>query len=74
MTYRGTVKGGVVVLEEAAEPLPEGTTVRVEAVPADDEALRSLRQGLLRIAGTVTGLPADTARNHDHHLHGGPRT
>jgi len=37
MTYRGRVKNGVIVVEDAS-PLPEGTSVRVE-VDEPDRAL-----------------------------------
>ncbi len=78
MTYRGKVKGGVVVLE-APLPLPEGTTVEVRPLEeaqvegADDKELEELRQTLLRWAGKAQGLPADMAKNHDHYLHGRPK-
>ena len=68
MTYKGTVKGGVVVLESASS-LPDGTEVRVEPVKEPDD-MKSLREGLLKFAGTAKGLPSDLARNHDHYLHG----
>jgi hypothetical protein len=34
---------------------------------------RSGGQSLLEIAGTVEGLLADHAENHDHYVHGRPR-
>jgi len=71
MTYRGHVERGVVVLDEPAS-LPEGAEVRVEPVGQPDR-WQALRQGLLRLAGTVKGMPPDMARNHDHYLHGAPR-
>lgn len=71
MTYRGHVQGGVVVLDEDAS-LPEGTAVRIE-IERDEDNIRTLREGLRRLAGTVQGLPFDMARNHDHYIHGAPR-
>lgn len=71
MTYRGHVKNGVVVLDGPAR-LPEGASVRVEPV-VEEEGFESLRKGLLQFAGTVKGMPADMARNHDRYLHGAPR-
>lgn len=68
MTYKGHVENGVIVLDEDAE-LPEGTAVRVEAIPTD-EALEGLRKGLLELSGIVKGMPPDMARNHDHYIHG----
>ena len=71
MTYRGRVKGGVVVLEPGMQ-LEEGSEVLVEPVAGSD-VYASLRQGLLELAGTVKGLPVDMARNHDHYIHGTPK-
>lgn len=71
MTYRGRVQNGKVVLEEGVS-LAEGTEVVVEPVEPTRE-VRSLREGLLNLAGIVKGLPSDLARNHDRYLHGGPR-
>jgi len=75
MTYRGTVKNGVVVLEESAS-LSDGTLVRVEPVadaPASDEAVTH-DSGLFRAADRAreTGI-ADLALNHDHYLYGHPK-
>ena len=65
MTYKGKVKGGVVVLEVGAR-LDEGAEVVVEPVSDRDE-YASLREGLLQFAGAVKGFPSDMARNHDHY-------
>ncbi len=69
MTYRGTVRNGVVELESAAK-LPDGTQVVVEPVSAGSP---SIFEKLARLAGQAKGLPPDLARNHDHYLHGAPR-
>lgn len=34
---------------------------------------RSWGEALLEVAGSVRGLPADFAQNHDHYLHGAPK-
>ena len=68
VTYRGHVENGVVVLDEPA-PLADGVEVRVEPVQQPDR-FQSLREGLMRLAGTVKDMPADMARNHDHYIHG----
>jgi len=74
MSYRGTVKNGVVVLDSGAE-LPEGTSVLVETEAApkkemvqaeDDPFLR-----VLELAGP-TGIP-DLSINADHYLYGHPK-
>ncbi len=77
MDIRGKVSHGVVILDDTTA-LPDGTVVRVVPVEADegDEAHQegaSLSEKLLRLAGTVKGLPPDLARNHDHYLHGLPK-
>ena len=76
MTYRGTVRQGVVVLEPGAV-LPEGADVTVTAVePAVENAPAApstLGERLMKYAGAVKGLPTDLARNHDHYIHGTPR-
>jgi hypothetical protein len=67
MTYKGKVKGGVVVLEPGAR-LDEGAEVvveQVESVPAI-----SLADRLRPVIGKAKGLPADAARNIDRDLYG----
>ncbi len=71
MTYRGTVKGGVVHLDPEAQ-LPDGTEVRVEPVERDPSS-PGIFVKLAHLAGRAKGLPPDLARNHDHYLHGKPR-
>ncbi len=70
MEYQGTVRNGVVVVENGGA-LPEGTRVRV--VPVTESPRETLGQRLLKFAGTAKGLPSDMARNHDHYLHGAPK-
>lgn len=70
MTYTGTVKQGVIVLEDGTA-IPDGTVVRVEPLERADD-LKRLREGLLELAGTLSG-PSDLARNHDHYIHGTPK-
>ena len=77
MTYRGTVRQGVVVLESGAA-LPEGADVTVTVTevvepPGHAEPAQTLGGWLMRYAGAVKGLPSDLARNHDHYIHGTPR-
>jgi hypothetical protein len=74
MTYRGTIRKGVVVLE-AGVKLAEGTAVEVspvQAAPATGEVAErpSAFELLKDLAGSVEGLPADAAENHDHYLYG----
>jgi hypothetical protein len=78
MTYRGTVRRGVVVLEPGAA-LPEGTDVTVTATGLSTvdqpppASAQTLGARLMKYAGAVKGLPSDLARNHDHYIHGTPR-
>jgi len=81
MTFRGHIKDGQITLDEPAK-LPEGAEVRVEvlAAPAQPTGAPSssgkqptIWEKLLSIAGTVQGLPADMAENHDHYLYGTPK-
>ncbi len=67
MVYRGRVQNGVVVLDEP-DALPEGSVVNVEVAEAPED-IKSLREGLLSLAGIVEG-PPDLARNHDYYAHG----
>lgn len=69
MPQRGHIKNGVVT-PDGQFPWPEGTEVTVEAVAPAPAA--SLAQRLAKVIGTVTDLPPDMARNHDHYIHGTP--
>lgn len=69
MTYQGTVKNGVVVLETDSPP-PEGTKVNVSVAPPENETIGEF---LLRYAGVAKGLPPDMAAEHDHYAHGAPK-
>lgn len=76
MSYKGTVAGGVIVLDAKAK-LPDGTKVEVRPVraPARNTA-RSRRELLARIdaiAASMPPLPADFAAEHDHYIHGTPK-
>jgi hypothetical protein len=71
MSFEGTVQNGVVVLDDGHQ-LPEGTRVEVIVREAPG-AQATLRDRLLKLAGTVDDLPADMARNHDHYIHGVPK-
>jgi hypothetical protein len=75
MIVTGQVLSGQVVLD-APLPLPDGTRVEIavqtssiESTPAD-----SSLKTLLGFAGLVKDLPSDMARNHDHYLHGAPKS
>jgi hypothetical protein len=75
MTYRGTVKGGVVVLE-GTPGLPEGQAVEVRPVEqADGNRTRTKKRNTLYdnirdYIGIVDDLPPDASRNIDRDLYG----
>jgi hypothetical protein len=71
MSLEGKVENGVVVLDNGQQ-LPEGT--RVEVIVREPALKKAtLRDRLLKLAGTVDDLPSDMARNHDHYIHGVPK-
>lgn len=70
MSLGGTVRNGVVVLDEPRD-LREGT--RVKVVVVDDAPQQGTLSGLLKYAGAASDLPADMAAQHDHYLHGTPK-
>lgn len=74
MSYRGEVRGGVVVLEGA--PLPDGTVVRVEPVGrrARGGKRRKPHDPLANLPDLAveTGI-RDLATNADHYLYGHPK-
>lgn len=79
MTYKGTVRGGVIVLDSANQPLPEGAKVDVLVLETPDDPLnsnndnRTLYDVLKDVIGTVSSLPEDASYQHDHYLYGTPK-
>lgn len=81
MSYEGTVRGGLVVLDPSPTPLPEGARVgviyRSESQAEEDNTVepdtRSQAEVFREVIGKVTGLPADAAYQHDHYLYGTPK-
>ena len=78
MVYRGTVKKGVLVLDDSAG-LADGTEVTVRPVktkakprakPKVSKKPQKLRRGLMKFEGNAKGLPSDASRNVDHDLNG----
>lgn len=72
MTYRGHIENGVVVMDEQCA-IPDGTVVSIEPITDIQDQYRSLSEGLLRLAGTITDMPPDMSVNHDHYLYGCPK-
>ena len=69
MSYTGIVEDGKVILPPEAN-LPSGTRVRIEPLESNS---RSLAERLKHVIGTISDLPPDFARNHDHYIHGAPK-
>lgn len=72
MLLEGTVVNGQVVLDDAPS-LPDGTRVEVSVKTAPKTTEPTLGF-MLKYAGMADDLPADMAANHDHYLHGKPKT
>jgi hypothetical protein len=73
MELEGTVRNGVIV-PDSPQPLPEGAKVKIVLKSSVEGPLKpTLRERLLKLAGTVDDLPPDMARNHDHYIHGTPK-
>ncbi len=71
MSFEGRVENGVIVLD-LPNQLADGTKVEV-IVREDPDGQTTLRERLLKLAGTVDDLPADMAAQHDHYIHGVPK-
>lgn len=67
MTYRGTVKDGVVVLPPEVK-LRDGQ--QVEVVLPEESAEKNWGEVLKEVIGAAGGLPEDMAESHDHYVHG----
>ena len=72
-TYSGEMRNGVVVFEGPTPPLPDGAKVRVELIE-EPTGPKSLADRYGAIIGIAEGLPIDMAHEHDHYIHGTPRT
>ncbi len=79
MTYKGTVKNGVVVLEGPRRP-PDGTPVSVRELrprargPARGRnGPKTLYDGLKPFIGMASDMPADASLNVDHYLYNAPK-
>ena len=73
MTYRGHVKGGVIVIDPMI-PLPEGSEVTVELVDTAIQPEEVSEHPLLKMLDLAVdmGIP-DLATNIDHYLYGHPK-
>jgi len=73
MSFTGQVKDGVVVFDGPSRP-PEGTAVRVVEVPPVASQSPTWGEVFKDLIGAVEGLPEDMAENHDHYIHGSPKS
>jgi hypothetical protein len=79
MEVNGIVKNGVIIFDSDVK-IPEGARVVVhfESV-SDKDQLRdtsrpyTLGEKMRKLAGTLEGMPADFAEQHDHYIHGTPK-
>ena len=73
MTYRGKIRGNVVVLEQEVK-LPDGTAVLVETESNGSPTTSGDADALFRMGefAVETGI-ADLAANADHYLYGHPK-
>jgi hypothetical protein len=77
MTFTGQVVDGQVILSDPL-PLPNGTTVKVEAIVAEPQTrpVADRSGAMLDRYRSVVGkidLPVDAAEQHDHYLYGTPK-
>lgn len=71
MSYKGTVKNGVVVLPPEAQ-LPEGSQVEITPLETQVDDPPFLR-AILNLARPRPDWPEDFALNHAHHTKGHPK-
>ena len=73
MLLEGTIRNGTIVLDQPPE-IPEGARVEVDVkATAETAEKKPTLLGLLKLAGTLSDLPADFATEHDHYIHGTPK-
>ena len=69
MSITATVENDTIKLPAGA--LPNGTQVRIEALPATQP--QSFVERYAKYIGCVKDAPPDLATNHDHYLYGTPK-
>ena len=69
MSITATVENDTIKLP-AGVHLPDGTTVRIEAI---EDTGPTLAERLAPFIGVAKDLPPDLAENHDHYLYGTPK-
>ena len=69
MSITATVENDTIKLPAGA--LPNGTQVRIEALPATQP--QTFGERYAKYIGCVKDTPPDLATNHDHYLYGTPK-
>ena len=62
-----------VVVPDAKTPRTQGGSDQGSQAGEQSPARPAIWDKLLKLAGTVKGLPPDMAENHDHYIHGAPK-
>jgi len=62
-----------VVMPDAKTPRTQGDSDQGSQAGEQSPARPAIWDKLLKLAGTVKGLPPDMAENHDHYIHGAPK-
>ena len=62
-----------VVMPDAKTPRTQGDFDQGSQAGEQSPARPAIWDKLLKLAGTVKGLPPDMAENHDHYIHGAPK-
>jgi len=70
MDLQGIVQNGVIVPDDATS-LPDGTRVRISVLR--DQCPKAFGDRFAEFKGSVPGLPADLAAQHDHYRLGKPK-
>ena len=68
--FEGVVHNGVIVLDDATA-LPDGTRVRINVSPVEEQ--KSFGERFAKFEGVLPGLPVDLAEQHDHYRLGTPK-
>ena len=70
MQLQGVVQNGVIVPENGTV-LPEGTRVQIIVTPTEEP--KPFGERFAQFKGSIPGLPADLAKQHDHYRLGTPK-
>ena len=71
MEFEGTVHDGLIVPDDDASALPEGTRVRCTIVANGQP--KTFGERYARFKGAISDLPEDLAHQHEHYRLGTPK-